>query len=407
MKDALQLQSGEQIILTFRKHWFVLFLRLLAVFVLGVAPFLIYAPFHFADSISGLRAAHVFQFAGFWWLLITWWSLSVVCTQYYLEMWVVTNRRVVSMEQVGLFDREVTAWGIERILEATVHIGNIVQTFLNYGTLEIHTAGTNDAHEKVYGVPDPSHVREVIIAQASRVGTLEEANRNQEQLLHTISHEVKSYLAKDAASLATIAEGDIGVDPLKVQDFAKSALTETRKGVSAVMEMLQGSDAKTGAMTISNSAFDLRPIVEQITADFKPLAEKKGLTVSVFSPQGYYMVRGDEMKLRDLVLRNLIDNAIRYTSHGEIGISLTKKSDAAVFSVTDSGVGISQDDMAKLFMPGGSGRNSRQINPESTGFGLASAKQLLDILGGTIIAESPGEGQGSTFTVKLPLADQH
>jgi signal transduction histidine kinase len=404
MSNIVPMQPGEKILLSFRKHWFLLFLQLFGVFIITILPFVGYAYFvHIGIVPQQLRAVHLPEFAAAFWLIIIWWTLAGIWTDYFLDIWLVTNRRVVSVEQKGLFDREVTTWGIERILEANVRISNFIETFFDYGTLEIHTAGEDEEHQKVYGVPDPEHVREVIMAEASQIGSLEEANQNQKELLHTISHEVKSYLSKDAASLAYIADGSAS-DPAKMRSFAQTALTETRKGVSALVSLLQGSNHSSGTMHLVHKDFDLKPLVLELSEAFKPVAERKGLKLSYTIEDGAYMIRGDEIKVRDLVIRNLIDNAIRYTPTGSISVHLSHEGTMSRLSVTDTGIGITRDDMPRLFKQGGKGENSSQVNPDSTGYGLASAKQIVEVLGGTAQAKSDGPGKGSTFIVTLPLA---
>jgi signal transduction histidine kinase len=114
------------------------------------------------------------------------------------------------------------------------------------------------------------------------------------------------------------------------------------------------------------------------------------------------MVNGDEEKLKQLVFRNLVDNALRYTPGGTIRIETARVRDRIRISVADTGVGISKEDMARLFTPGGKGAESSAINPESTGYGLASAKEVVEAHGGRIWAESAGKGAGSEFIVELP-----
>ncbi len=111
-----------------------------------------------------------------------------------------------------------------------------------------------------------------------------------------------------------------------------------------------------------------------------------------------------EVKLRELVFRNLLDNAIRYTPHGTITVSLTRVGRSLRFTLQDTGVGISPADRQKLFTEGGRGAESRTINPDSTGYGLAAAKSVVESAGGKIGAESDGRGRGSRFIVELPFA---
>ena len=104
------------------------------------------------------------------------------------------------------------------------------------------------------------------------------------------------------------------------------------------------------------------------------------------------------------VVRNLIDNAVRYTPRGEVIVQLECANNKAVLHVKDSGVGITEEDKLRLFTEGGRGKESVRVNVNSTGYGLFFAKQLIEAHKGTIYAKSEGEGKGSTFTVELPLA---
>ncbi len=403
MENLLNLQPGERMLMHFRKHWFILFLRLLGIAVVAILPF---AGFLYAGRMGIIpplmRDSAGLEFAAYFWLLVIWWTIAGVWTKYYLEIWAVTNRRLLRMEQINLFNREVSVWGIERISEATVRHANVIETLLDFGTLEIQTAGQADKHETVHGVPNPERVREIIMREASRIGELEETNNNQEQLLHTISHEVKSYLTKDAASLAYIAEG--GANSSEIRSFAKTALDETRKGVSAVMNILAGSDVKEGTMQFVSERFDLKPVILELFEHFKPIAERKGIAFTLSADDSTYMIHGDSTKLQDLVLRNLVDNALRYTPGGSVEIHVSKDSKMFYFRITDTGIGISDTDMQRLFKAGGKGEHSSDVNPDSTGFGLDSAKKALDAHKGTISVHSQGTGQGSTFIVTLPLA---
>ena len=102
-------------------------------------------------------------------------------------------------------------------------------------------------------------------------------------------------------------------------------------------------------------------------------------------------------------MRNLIDNAIRYTLSGSIDVALTVVEGKIHFSVKDTGVGITDEDRPKLFTEGGHGKDSIKVNVDSTGYGLFIAKQVTEAHGGTIRAESEGAGKGSEFIVELPM----
>jgi signal transduction histidine kinase len=116
------------------------------------------------------------------------------------------------------------------------------------------------------------------------------------------------------------------------------------------------------------------------------------------------MVKLDKVHFSEHVLRNLIDNSIKYTPTGTITIGLSRQGDKAVFFVKDTGVGINDEDRARLFTEGGRGKDSIKVNVHSTGYGLYIAKQIVDAHGGKITMESEGPGKGSTFKIELPLA---
>src|SRR3989344_2424485 len=281
---------------------------------------------------------------------------------------------------------------------------------------------------------------------------LEVVNKQQENLLHFISHEIKGYLTKSEAGFSAITEGDYGAVPEQLKTMAASALADVGKGVRTVIDLLSASNLKKGTVTFKKAVFDFRVAVQAIIAEQQPAARAKNLEIDVWMTDGKYRMEGDEEKLREHVIRNLIDNAIRYTPSVDVGEasagmpsgrSRHAKSDAEAlstesaashekekrlsptftagytptgairvelsdgdgkihFSVKDSGVGITPEDMKNLFTEGGHGKDSIKINVHSTGYGLFIAKEVVEAEGGKIWAESEGAGKGSRFVVELP-----
>jgi signal transduction histidine kinase len=233
---------------------------------------------------------------------------------------------------------------------------------------------------------------------------LEVVNKQQENLLHFISHEVKAYLTESQAGFAGIVEGDYGPTEPKLKSMAEYALAKVRKGVATVMDILQASDMKKGTMEYKKSTFNLQVAVIEVVNSLKPSAQGKGIDIkTTIDRHGRFTLSGDEEKIRQQVLRNLIDNAIRYTPSGTIRVELGSSNEKIRFAVSDSGVGITPEDMAKLFTEGGHGKDSIKVNVHSTGYGLFIAKQVVDAHGGKIWAESEGAGKGAKFIVELPV----
>ena len=235
---------------------------------------------------------------------------------------------------------------------------------------------------------------------------LEKANRAQESLLHFISHEVKGYLTKGQSAFAGIVEGDYGVAPPPILELAHGALAEMRKGSSTVMDILEASNLKRGSVNFVMAPFDLKKTVQDTVDELKPHAVERGLLLSLEFSMEEFVMNGDENKIRSHVLRNFIDNSIRYTKTGFIRVTLAKAGENLVFTVADSGVGLTDDDKKRLFTEGGRGAESVSVNVESTGYGLYIAKQIVDAHHGTISATSEGRNKGSVFTIILPAVQQ-
>jgi signal transduction histidine kinase len=231
---------------------------------------------------------------------------------------------------------------------------------------------------------------------------LQYVNHQQESLLHFVSHEVKGYLGKSAAAFAAIIEGDFGAVPETLKTAAQGVLIDVRKGVDTVMDILDSSNMKKGTLAINKQPFDMKTAVEIVAGEQKSAADEKKLALQISIGPGTYQVLGDEDKMRRHVIRNLIDNSIKYTPAGTVTVSLTREGATIRFMVSDTGVGITPEDMARLFTEGGHGKDSVKINVHSTGYGLFIAKQIIVAQGGKIWAESDGEGKGARFIVEVP-----
>lgn len=233
---------------------------------------------------------------------------------------------------------------------------------------------------------------------------LEEANRQQENLLHFISHEIKGYLTKSEAGFAAIVEGDFGQVGDQLRTMSANALGEVRKGVRTVMDILDAANLKKGSVTFTKQPFDFKWLVTNQVGELQAAMDEKKLHVELSIGEGDFNFNGDMHKIGKHAVRNLVDNAVRYTPAGDIRVTLVRDGNLIRFSVKDSGVGITDEDKKRLFTEGGHGKDSIKVNVHSTGYGLYIAKQIVEAHGGKIWAESEGPGKGSTFTFELPVA---
>jgi len=333
--------------------------------------------------------------------LTLWTILAIQWTNYYLDMFIVTDRRIIYTTQMNFTERTTTQWNIRDVSRASVHFGGLFESFFHYGSITIEGREETMA-AKITGIPDPEYVAAVILKQDDRYGELKETARKQRELLHFFSHEVKGHLAKSKAAFASIVEGDYGPLSSPLDTMAHAALADSQKGVETVMSMLGDSDSASGDMRFNKKPFDLSAVARRVAEEFRPRIERKGLTLMT-SIDDVCVLSGDEEKLERHVLRNLLENALRYTPVGHIELSLKKADGGIRLSVADTGIGIAENDMQKLFTEGGRGEHAKDINTDSTGYGLFVAKQVVEGNGGRIWAHSSGSGAGSTFFVEFPL----
>lgn len=230
------------------------------------------------------------------------------------------------------------------------------------------------------------------------------ANKGQENLIHLISHEVKGGLGKANDVFAEIVEGSFDGDGVALKEMARTALADNRKVVGQVEDVLNSANFKTGKMSYDMKPFDFREALLESVSKYKPDAEAKGLVFSVSVAENQnYTVKGDRALIVGHLFKNLLENAINFTPSGSIAVDLSRADNAVRLSVADTGVGITPEDMKRLFTEGGHGKDSIKINVHSTGYGLFITKQIVDAHGGKIWAASAGAGKGATFFVELPV----
>jgi signal transduction histidine kinase len=394
----------EKVIAMSRQHWIILARGLAGPLLLTLFLIVGWLTIIFVNPFVpvGLTDGIIFSFVVIPLLLVSWVSLVLTWSNYYLTTLTITETHLYATELRGLFTRHITAINLDNLQEIDVVQDDIWETFFNFGTLTIQTAGPSDVDTTFRGVPSPSNMRTAIMDQIDHFKRLTTTNEQQEQLLHSISHEVKGHLAKSEATLASIVEGDYGEVSPELKKMAGAALSDAQTGVHTVMDILDASNFKKGTLTFSMKPFDLGVTTLSIITTLRPSAEQKGLSLEYTVDGGNHTITGDEQKLAQHVLRNLIDNAIRYTEKGSITVELFHSDKVVQFSVTDTGVGITPEDMAHLFTEGGKGKDSSTVNPASTGYGLFFAQEMVEAHGGKVWAESEGTGKGSRLFVQFP-----
>lgn len=168
--NEIRLLPEEQIILKLRKHWMILVRDTIGTILLAFFPPILLAIVQiFAPQFLFFSGYYAFiSFASVLWLLLIFLALAVIWTNYYLDLWIVSTKRIISVDQISLFNRKVTSLSLERIQEITVKEENFVQAFFKYGTLDIETASPTDGDATMEGIPNPENVRKTILEQTAK-----------------------------------------------------------------------------------------------------------------------------------------------------------------------------------------------------------------------------------------------
>lgn len=230
---------------------------------------------------------------------------------------------------------------------------------------------------------------------------LKMANQGQASLMHFMNHQMKGRLGNIKNIFAELLTDDYGEMPADTKPLLAKGLDEANIGVNYVQNILRGASAENGTLPYDMKTIDFKAVVEDVFGRQKEYAESRGLKITFEPKDGNFEMVGDSIHLSECV-KNLIDNSINYTLEGSINISLFNKANMIRLEIKDTGVGITDEDRPKLFKSGGRGSDSLKINVNSTGYGLAFVKGVIETHKGKVWAESEGKGKGSTFIVELP-----
>jgi len=232
---------------------------------------------------------------------------------------------------------------------------------------------------------------------------LQEIDLQKSEFVSIASHQLKSPLTAIKGYASMLLEGSFGEISPKVKNAADRIFKSSGLMVNVVEDFLNISRVEQGRMQYEMIPIDLTIAVRTVLSELGSTISASGLTVEANIPDTPIMVMADAGKIRQVIL-NLADNAIKYTPKGSVHITLEQKEKKAVFSVRDSGIGISKDFVSRLFGKFNRSEQGRRIDANGSGIGLYLAREILKAHKGRIWAESEGEGKGSTFFVELPIA---
>ena len=302
----------------------------------------------------------------------------------------------------------------------TVFGADIVTTFVSIGAMlvmtsmfgihsHLQTARVYKAKNELAEQNEQIQEQNRVIEQARKAAleardAAEAANRSKSAFLANMSHELRTPLNAIIGYSEMLEEdaqaaGNAGF----VSDLQKIR-SAGRHLLGLINEVLDLSKVEAGKMKLYLETFEVAQVVDEVVATARPLVEKNANTLRVRCAPDAGQLREDITKVRQVLL-NLLSNASKFTEKGTVSLDVTRENDVTgtwvVFRVRDTGIGMTPEQMSKLFQAFTQADGSTQRKYGGTGLGLALCRKFCVMMGGDINAQSE-PGKGSTFTVRLP-----
>lgn len=226
------------------------------------------------------------------------------------------------------------------------------------------------------------------------------ANESKTSFLSDMTHEFRSPL-----------NSIIGISQILLQESRRDGAFEREKQIGFIVKAANGlsdlvndlldiAKIEAGKITLKPVPFQITDLVSTLRGLMRPIGSNDKVKLQIDPGENVYL-NTDEAKLTQ-ILRNLISNSLKYTEEGEIRLHYRTEEHFIVFDVTDTGIGISEENLGHIFEEFYQEENSIQGRTKGTGLGLPLSRKLAKLLGGTLSAVSE-KGKGSTFTLRIPM----
>jgi PAS domain S-box-containing protein len=230
-----------------------------------------------------------------------------------------------------------------------------------------------------------------------------EVDRMKTEFVSLVSHELRTPLTSIKGYVDLLLDGDVGAVSDEQGGFLRIVKNNADRLVALINDLLDVSRIEAGKVELRLAPLDVATIVGQVASSLVPQLEAKGQTLRLDLPDDLPLVSADADRVAQVVT-NLLSNAHKYTpAGGRIEVTAHRDGARVVVEVRDRGIGMSEDELGKLFTKFYRATNRTTEQVGGTGLGLTIAKSLVEMHGGTIGVES-APGAGTTFAFTLPVA---
>lgn len=244
----------------------------------------------------------------------------------------------------------------------------------------------------------------LIREQAARTEA-EEANRLKDEFLATLSHELRTPLTAILGWLSMLRSSRLD-DETSVRAL-ETVERNARAQAQLIEDLVDVSRIAGGKLKLDVQPVDLFNVINAAIDIVRPAANARGVSIELSQDAVPGPVAGDAARLQQIIW-NLLSNAVKFTPRdGHVYISLRRVESFAEVEVTDSGIGIDADFLPRVFERFRQAESAVIRSHRGLGLGLAIVRHLTELHGGTVTAASDGEGKGATFTIRIPLAEEH
>jgi PAS domain S-box-containing protein len=259
---------------------------------------------------------------------------------------------------------------------------------------------TADGAVIVAAITDITERKRVEAALRDAKIAAEEASQMKDAFLTTLSHELRTPLQSIVSYVYLLRSGTLS--PERARETLDAVQRNAQIQTRLVDSLLDLSRIEAGKLDLRMEQVDMTKIVSAALEVVRPEAESKRQTVEVIAPAEPLGTLGDAARLQQIVW-NLLANAVKFTpAEGRIEIRLQQTDSRVELRVSDNGQGIDPTFLSRVFERFTQAKRTQPYVGHGLGLGLAIVSELVKAHGGTVVAESPGEGLGSTFTVTLP-----